>query len=146
MSFGFLDVIFGEKGLEIDTYKPPKFIWSCHTHMVNTTCWPKWPRAPKLTFLSNFDVKKLPLQILFKAKILPFCLIYFDHDQSISRSTFCQDHVVNVILECKATMGYHELLEEDYHGHLKVKDVVEIKQGMLIPIELSNISEHNEIT
>ena len=23
MSFGFLDVIFGEKGLEIDTYKPP---------------------------------------------------------------------------------------------------------------------------
>ena len=27
MSFGFLDVIFGGKGLEIDTYKPPNFIW-----------------------------------------------------------------------------------------------------------------------
>ena len=24
MSFGFLDVIFGGKGLDIDTYKPPK--------------------------------------------------------------------------------------------------------------------------
>ena len=40
MSFGFLDVIFGEKGLEIDTYKHPKFVWSYHTHIVNTTCWP----------------------------------------------------------------------------------------------------------
>ena len=38
MSFGFLDVIFGGKGLEIDTYKPPNFIWSYHTHMVNTSC------------------------------------------------------------------------------------------------------------
>ena len=56
MSFGFFDVIFGGKGLEIDTYEPPNFIWSYHTHMVNT-CWPKWPRAPKSTFLSNFDVK-----------------------------------------------------------------------------------------
>ena len=36
MSFGFLDVIFGGKGLEIDTYKSPNFIWSYHTHMVNT--------------------------------------------------------------------------------------------------------------
>ena len=27
MSFGFLDVIFGGKGLEIDTYKPPNFFW-----------------------------------------------------------------------------------------------------------------------
>ena len=50
MSFGFLDVIFGGKGLEIDTYKPPNFIWSYHIHMVNTSCWPKWPRAPKLMF------------------------------------------------------------------------------------------------
>ena len=33
MSFGFLDVIFGGKGLEINTYKPPNFIWSYHTHM-----------------------------------------------------------------------------------------------------------------
>ena len=37
MSFGFLDVIFGVKGLGIDTYKPLKFIWSYHKHMVNTT-------------------------------------------------------------------------------------------------------------
>eukprot|EP00493_Phyllostaurus_siculus_P023364 UN23700 len=35
MSFGFLDVIFGGKGLEIDTYKPLIFIWLYHTHMVN---------------------------------------------------------------------------------------------------------------
>ena len=56
MSFGFFYEIFGGKGLEIDTYKPPNFIWSYHTHMANT-CWPKWPREPKLTFLSNFDVK-----------------------------------------------------------------------------------------
>ena len=27
MSFGFLDVIFGGKVLEIDTYEPPNFIW-----------------------------------------------------------------------------------------------------------------------
>ena len=27
MSFWFLDVIIGKKGLEIDTYKPPNFIW-----------------------------------------------------------------------------------------------------------------------
>ena len=27
MSFGFLDVIFGRKRFEIDTYKPPKFVW-----------------------------------------------------------------------------------------------------------------------
>ena len=52
----FLTWYLGGKGLEIDTYKPPKFIWSYHTHMVNA-CWPKWPRAPKLTFLSNFYVK-----------------------------------------------------------------------------------------
>ena len=37
MSFGFLEVIFGRKGLEIDTYKPSNFTWSYHTHMVNTT-------------------------------------------------------------------------------------------------------------
>ena len=34
MSFGFFDVIFGGKGLEIDTYEPPNFIWSYHTHTV----------------------------------------------------------------------------------------------------------------
>ena len=28
MSFAFMHVIFGEKGLEIDTYKYPKCIWS----------------------------------------------------------------------------------------------------------------------
>ena len=56
MSFGFLDVIFWGKGLEIDIYKPPNFIWSYHIHMVNV-CWPKWPKTPKLTYLSNFDVK-----------------------------------------------------------------------------------------
>ena len=27
MSFEFLDVIFGGKVLEIDTYEPPNFIW-----------------------------------------------------------------------------------------------------------------------
>ena len=27
MSFGFLDVILGGKAIEIDTYKPPNFIW-----------------------------------------------------------------------------------------------------------------------
>ena len=37
MSFAFLDMIFGGKGLQIDTYKPPKCIWSYHTHMVNTS-------------------------------------------------------------------------------------------------------------
>ena len=36
MSFAFLDMIFGGKGLQIDTYKPPKCIWSYHTHVVNT--------------------------------------------------------------------------------------------------------------
>ena len=56
MSFAFLDMVFEGKGLEIDTYKPPKCIWSYHTHVVNTR-WPKWSRRPKLTFLSNFDVK-----------------------------------------------------------------------------------------
>ena len=56
MSFAFLDMIFGGEGLGIDTYKPSKCIWSYHTHVVNTR-WPKWSRRPKLTFLSNFDVK-----------------------------------------------------------------------------------------
>ena len=37
MSFAFLDMIFGGKGLQIDTYKPPKCIWSYHTHVVNTS-------------------------------------------------------------------------------------------------------------
>ena len=36
MRFGFLDGIFGEKGLEIDTYNPPKFIWSYHIHICGT--------------------------------------------------------------------------------------------------------------
>ena len=56
MSFAFLGMIFGGKGLEIDTYKPPKCICSYHTHVVNTR-WPKWSRKPKFTFLSYFDVK-----------------------------------------------------------------------------------------
>ena len=43
MSFGFLDVIFGGKELEIDTYKPPKRIWSYNTHVVNAR-WSKWSR------------------------------------------------------------------------------------------------------
>ena len=37
------------KGLEIDTHKPPKFIWSYQTHAVNTR-WPQWSRKPKFTF------------------------------------------------------------------------------------------------
>ena len=45
MSFAFLDMIFGGKGLQIDTYKPLKCIWSYHTHVVNTR-WPKWSRRP----------------------------------------------------------------------------------------------------
>ena len=56
MSFAFLDMIFGGKGLQIDTYKPPKCIWSYHTHVVNTS-WPKWSKRPKFTFLTNFHVK-----------------------------------------------------------------------------------------
>ena len=56
MSFAFLGMIFGGKGLQIDTYKHPKCIWSYHTHVVNTS-WPKWSKRPKFTFLSNFDVK-----------------------------------------------------------------------------------------
>ena len=51
MSFGFLDVIFGEKGLEIHSYKPPK----CNgQHDVLT----KMPQSDKIdVFLRNFDVK-----------------------------------------------------------------------------------------
>ena len=49
MSFAFLDMIFGRKGLEIDTYKPPKCIWSYHIHVVNTRS-PKRSREIKLTF------------------------------------------------------------------------------------------------
>ena len=56
MSFAFLDMIFGGKGLQIDTYKPPKCIWSYHTHVVNTS-WPKWSKRSKFTFSSDFDVK-----------------------------------------------------------------------------------------
>ena len=37
------------KGLEIDTHKPPKCIWSYQTHAVNTR-WPQWSRKPKFTF------------------------------------------------------------------------------------------------
>ena len=42
MSFAFLDMIFGGKGLEIGTYKPQNDIWSVR---------------PKFTIFSNFDVK-----------------------------------------------------------------------------------------
>ena len=45
MSFAFLDMIFGGKGLQIDTYKPPKCIWSYHTHVVNT----RWPYVYDMT-------------------------------------------------------------------------------------------------
>ena len=37
------------KGLEIDTHKPPKCIWSYQTHAVNTR-WPQWSRKPKFIF------------------------------------------------------------------------------------------------
>ena len=55
MRFEFLDVIFEEKGLEIDTHKPPRvrFIWSYHTQDVLT----KVGQRAKLTFSSNFDDK-----------------------------------------------------------------------------------------
>ena len=51
MSFGFLDVIFGGKGLEIDAYKP-QTSFGCITHIWSTwLCWPyvcdktKWSLA-----------------------------------------------------------------------------------------------------
>ena len=54
MSFGFFDVIFWGKELEIDTYKPPNFIWSYHTHMVNTIMLTKVAQSAKIYVFKQF--------------------------------------------------------------------------------------------
>ena len=36
MTFEFLDVIFEGKGLEMHVFKPQRFIWSYHTHVIHT--------------------------------------------------------------------------------------------------------------
>ena len=51
MTFGFLDVIFGGEGLEIDTYKLPNLIWSYHTHMVVLT---KVAQSAKIDVFKQF--------------------------------------------------------------------------------------------
>ena len=58
MSFRFYDVIFGVKGLEMNTYKLLKLIWVQRHHEVNT-CSSKYSTMPKMSLLRTFLQQKL---------------------------------------------------------------------------------------
>jgi hypothetical protein len=117
----------------------PEYQFINFFHEKNTNIYGIVPMSPDPLVIIQ-PGQELPLEIVFQRKILPLCLVYFNHEKNVLRCTFCKDDVVNVDLECKAKRGYHELLIGDHHGGLKVKRVFERKQGDLVPIELSKIS------
>ena len=75
MSFRFQVMIFGMKGLEMDTYKPPKLILWYSQHMVSTS-WPKWPRRPKTAKIwKNKKIAVISAKSNFLSKKSAFCKI-----------------------------------------------------------------------
>ena len=63
--------------------------------MVNTSCWPKWPRGAKLTFLSNFDVNASKHK--FKLKMSMNINDMFWMFQTFEHMKMCQTYDVCLI-------------------------------------------------